>query len=297
MRLQKRWSLTAMLLLFLFSCSGRQEMVYVDPTWEPEILMAKANEYLQDQDYDHAFEAFSVIHQEYPASRLYTDAVLGIAYIYGKTEQYEKQMDILLSLVRENIVPSKIPAIYNQIAEFYEKTSVILREINPDDSTDLVTAIDYYTKASNYPLSSDSISKSESLYKIALIQFQLGKKDEGLTTLNKISANYPNSPWAIQAQNFLNTYKETGILPGILLDTTDEPLLPELEKSATSPDSGTELVPESPVVDSVYTTDTLESVSPDSLSEENKNKSILDEIPNTSTDTPTNLDSLLNEID
>ena len=109
MKLSNLWIIVVFYLIL--SCSHQEEFIYVDPAWEPEVLMVKANEYLQQQDYDHAFEAFSVIYEEYPASRLYTDAVLGLAYIYGKNEQYEKQMDILLTLVQENIVPSKIPAI------------------------------------------------------------------------------------------------------------------------------------------------------------------------------------------
>ncbi|MCK5075635.1 MAG: tetratricopeptide repeat protein, partial [Calditrichia bacterium] len=235
-------------LLFIFSCSHQEEFVYVDPTWEPEVLMEKANSYLQEQDYDHAFDAFSVIYEHYPTSMLYTDAALGMAYIYGKNEQYEQQMDLLLTLVNENEVPSKIPAIYNQIGEFYEKTSTVIRELNPEDTIDLGKAIEFYKRSAIYPLSKDSISQAESHYKIALIQFQLKQKEKGLNSLNTIIKKYKNNPWAIQAMNFLNTYETTGILPGTIIEET-APVLPELDGVEGEVESFEEKVEELPPLD------------------------------------------------
>jgi len=288
----------ALVFFLIFACSHQEEMVYVDPAWEPEVLMVKANEYLQQQDYDHAFDAFSVIYEEYPASRLYTDAVLGLAYIYGKNEQYEKQMDMLLTLVEENIVPTKIPAIYNQIAEFYEKTATVIREINPQDTIDLGNAIEFYQKAASYPLSGDSVSKAESFYKVSLIQFQLGHKEKGLATLEKITREFPGNPWAIQASNFLTTYEETGILPGSTIESEEAPILPGLEEEQMLYEGQGEPVEQLPALDDVMPLmegDSAQTAVDSTVQEEPK--SILEQIPDQKKTEATDLDSLLDKMD
>lgn len=267
--------LLVVLLLLVFSCGREKEVVYVDPSWDPEQLLAVGNEYLQIQDYDHAEEAFLIIYNNYPTSRVYTDAMLGLAYVYGKKEQYEKQMDMLLALVSENLVPSKIPAIYNQLAEFYEKTSAIIREINPMDTTDLAKAREYYQKSVNYALSSDTLSKAEAIYKSAMIDFQLGHREKGLQTLQELTVNYAGNPWAFQAKNFLQTYQETGILPGMV---QEESILQQ-----TSPEDSLPVMPEAVPSDT--------TMKPDS-----SKKSILEEIPTREIKKETELDSLIEKL-
>ncbi len=227
--------------------------------------------------------------------------MLGLAYIYGKNEQYEKQMDILLTLVQENIVPSKIPAIYNQIAEFYEKTSTVIRELNPEDTIDLSKAISYYDKASGYPLSADSISKAESFYKISLIEFQLGHKEKGLATLKNLTKEFPGNPWAIQATNFLNIYNETGILPGTIIESEEAPILPGFEDEETTSETVEQLPPlddSSPLIETDTTSTIGENeTQTDSTITEESPKSILEEIPENTKKETTNLDSLLEKLD
>lgn len=267
-------------MTIFLGCHREQKIVYVDPSWGPDKLITAANEYLQEQDYDHAFEAFNAVYANYPTSRLYTDAILGMAYVYGKKEQYEKQMELLYSLVSENLVPSRIPAIYNQIAEFYEKTSTIMREINPDDTTDLAKARDYYQKAINYALSNDSLSKAEAFYKMALIEFQLGHGKKGLSILKTLKEKYSGNPWAIQAENFMLTYSETGVLPGTVIEDTTAPPEPEQKQKSL---------------------DTLQTQQPDTLqlqqeSPDTTHKSILEEIPQKEPKKTTELDSLIEKM-
>ncbi len=276
--------LFSVIFLFFISCGGKKEVVYVDPSWGPDQLIQVANEYLQAQDYDHAFEAFNAVYTNYPTSRLYTDAILGLAYVYGKKEQYEKQMDLIYTLVSENLVPSKIPAIYNQIAEFYEKTSTIMREINPDDTTDLVKARDYYQKAINYALSNDSLSKAEAKYKMALIEFQLGNNEKGLTILKDLKNNYSGNPWAIQASNFLLTFEETGVLPGTVIQAEDT------TQSEITPGPVLEVVPED------TTGEGIQSPVQDTTSVDTVKKSILEEIPEKKPQKTTELDSLIEKL-
>ncbi|GAB4180839.1 MAG: hypothetical protein Kow00108_17410 [Calditrichia bacterium] len=273
-------------LFFLFSCGGEKEVVYVDPSWEPDQLIMAANQYLQEQDYEHAFEAFNTVYTNYPTSRLYTDAVLGLAYVYGKKEQYEKQMELLYSLVSENLVPSKIPSIYNQIAEFYEKTSTIMREINPDDTLDLVRARDYYQKSINYALSTDSLSKAEAKYKMALIEFQLNHQDKGLGILKELVAQYPGNPWAIQAENFILTFEETGLVPGAVM-VEDTAAIAQPQTLQPGP-----VIEEFPTDTSGFSPDTMPPAPTDTVK-----KSILEEIPDKQPTKIQQLDSLIEKLE
>ncbi|MCK5075438.1 MAG: hypothetical protein KAR38_03630, partial [Calditrichia bacterium] len=144
----------------------------------------------------------------------------------------------------------------------------------------------------------DSISQAESHYKIALIQFQLGQKEKGLSSLNTIIKKYRNNPWAIQAMNFLNTYETTGILPGTILEET-APLLPGLDGMEEESEAVEGKIEELPPLDDTLPLPELDTTAvqeiPDTLKVESK--SILEEIPEQKKKKTTNLDSIFKNLE
>ena len=75
----------------------------------------------------------------FPTSDLHIDAQLLISKTLGAQEKYEEQFDLLLRVLKENIIPERVPIIYTQIAEFYEKGLGVKQNI--------AKALYYYRKA------------------------------------------------------------------------------------------------------------------------------------------------------
>lgn len=186
------------LSLMLVSCSKKGSGAGEGgPT--PAELLAYADNVYHQGDYESAFLAYGTIYEQYPTSREYIDAAIGLSRCYAEFEDYPKSFDIVYSLLKENIIPSQVPKIYNVIAEFYERSAGISEQLTGRGATDYKTAIGYYEKAIDYPNSEDMQAKSYAQYKVGTLYERLDDYDKALKAYQKTSDEYPTQQWALLA--------------------------------------------------------------------------------------------------
>jgi tetratricopeptide (TPR) repeat protein len=149
----------------------------------------------------------------FPTSDLHIDAQLLIAKTYGGQEKYEDQFDLLLRILKENIIPEKVPLIYMQIGEFYENSA----KWNPGDVTtdslDYTNAAGYYKKAVFYPNSDDRYTKANALYRMALMHAKLNDIEVASKAYQELITTYPESPYSTLARTKLADPTNTEDLP------------------------------------------------------------------------------------
>ena len=134
-----------LVLLVFLSCGKKQAAVRPMEGLAPAELLTKANEFYTAGNVDKALEAYDIIYGRYPTSREYIDAVLGMAKCYNDLGNFEKGMDLLYTLIRENMVPTRVPEIFNQMAKYYEVNAGISTVVGlSNEEQDYRKAIDYY---------------------------------------------------------------------------------------------------------------------------------------------------------
>lgn len=136
----------------------------------------------------------------YPTSNLHIETQLLMSKAYGAQDLYEEQMNLLLRLLRENIIPEYSPQVYVQIGKFYERAARFNPGIITSDTTDYRLALDYYEKAINYPDSDDEVAKSEAQFRRGLVEAKIGQIDEAIQAYRKVVNNYPNTDFSLLAQ-------------------------------------------------------------------------------------------------
>lgn len=187
-------------LIFLFSCSGKGSKGIDNEKLNPDQLLEYADNVYSQGDFESAFLAYGYIYEHYPTSREYIDAVLGLSRCYAEFEDYEKGFDLLHNLLKENIIPSKVPGIYNVIAEFYERSAGISAQLTGESAPDYLTAIEYYQKAIDYPSSDDHRAKSYAQYKVGTLYERMNDFDKALEAYQRTASVYPEQQWAALAQ-------------------------------------------------------------------------------------------------
>lgn len=205
-----RWfSIVSIILILLMAgCSKNNTKTAQGNT--PEELLAYADGVFNTGDYESAFLAYGVIFDQYPTSREYIDAAIGMSRCYGEFEDYNKSFEMLYNLLKENLIPSKVPQIYNVIGDFYERSAGISQQLSGEGATDYKTAMAYYQKAIDYPNSEDQKAKSYSQYKIGSLFIKLAEYDSALQALQKTVDDYPGQQWASVAQ------EKTGLLQTLI---------------------------------------------------------------------------------
>ncbi len=203
------FKIMALVALVLFAYCGRKETQKqtVDPAVAPAKLLEYGNKFFQEGDYDNAYIAYKIIYTEYPTSREYIDAVIGLARCYGKFDKYDKQFELLYNLLRENLIPSRVPDIYNAIAEFYENTAGVSSQLTGQDSLDYMHAIEYYQKAIEYPNSQDSTAKGYAQYKIGQLYEKLRNYPKAIEAYQNTINQFGTTQWAAQAEAALQDLK------------------------------------------------------------------------------------------
>ena len=199
------------IFLMLLACGSNKQLT-VQEKRSPQELIKAGDQLYARGDYKDALETYNRILIFYPTSDLDIDAKLRIAKCYSKMEKYEKQMKVLLQLLKENLIPEYVPAIYIQIGEYYETAARFNPENSNGDSVDYQTAIDYYNKAIHYEDSNNKEAKIEAMYRKALVEAKLGKDELAAKEYQDIIDTYPDSPFAILAQIKLLNPKDTGEL-------------------------------------------------------------------------------------
>jgi len=217
-------------LIFLIASCGKKEVRNGIPANDqPAELLKYGDQFYHNGDYENAFRAYGIVYYDYPSSREYIDAAIGLSKCYGAMQSYEKQFEILHNLLRENLIPSKVPGVYNAVAEFYERSAGISEQLTGEGTNDYKTAISYYTKSIQYPNSDDLDAKSFAQFKIGTLYEEMKDYPKAIEAYETALNTYQGSEWALRAeQNILDIqermrrraeYQQSGMLP----DTTTTP--------------------------------------------------------------------------
>jgi tetratricopeptide (TPR) repeat protein len=190
-----------MFALFLFAACGgtKNEQIDYSQVTDAE-MMELGDKEMMAGNFNKAIETYNKVLLDFPTSNLHIDVQLKIAEAYGKMDKFENQMDQLLRLVRENIVPERVPQIYVQIGKWYERAAQFNPGIISSDSIDYVKAISFYDDAFKYPDSDDNESKSAAVYRRALVEAKIGLIDDAIARYKTVSNLFPNTNHNILAQ-------------------------------------------------------------------------------------------------
>ena len=179
----------------------------------PESMLLKSNQAYDMGNYDECIQLSQLLLDHFPTTDLHIDAQLLIAKAYGGKEEYEQQFDLLLRVLKENIIPEKVPHIYAQIGEFYENSAKWNPGTVTTDSMDYANAIDYYRKAVFYPNSDHQATKAMALYRLALSSAKMKDIETASKAYQEVISTYPSSPYSTMARTKLNDPTNTEEIP------------------------------------------------------------------------------------
>ena len=189
----KLYGICIIIILVLFSCSSQDGLVLDEET--PESIITRAKTAYDNQQYDQAIQMTQVLLDNFPTSDLHVDAQLVMAKSLGGKEKFEDQLDLLLRVLKENIIPEKVPLIYVQIADFYEGAAVWNPGNITSDSTDLIKAAEFYRKAVFYPNSNDNATKAMALYRAGLMYAKVNDLEKAKQAYSQVIESFPQSPY------------------------------------------------------------------------------------------------------
>ncbi len=241
-------------LLVFLSCGKKQAAVRPMEGLAPAELLTKANEFYTAGNVDKALEAYDIIYGRYPTSREYIDAVLGMAKCYNDLGNFETGMDLMYTLIRENMVPTRVPEIFNQMAKYYEVNAGISTVVGlSNEEQDYRKAIDYYQKAINYPNSDDIKAKSFAQFKIGELNLNMAQYKDAALAYQATVYNYPSTEWADKASQRIDELRQGG-------EATLESIKQEMAKPVPTP---TQTENEEEMVTPPVKADTMKVAPPD----------------------------------
>ena len=204
--------LISVILYLSAGCSMYREAKEDEQITDQE-MMDTANKELAAGKYQEAVNTYKNMIIKFPTSDLHIKAQLKMAEAYGMSEDYEAQMDALLTLLKENIIPEEVPQIYVQVGRFYEQAALFNPGTLSSDTSDYETAISYYKKASEYKDSEDHNSKATGMYRQALVEAKIGAFKEAAVHYKMVQEKFPESHFAILAAIKLQNPQDTSELP------------------------------------------------------------------------------------
>jgi outer membrane protein assembly factor BamD (BamD/ComL family) len=245
--MKKIYIIIPLVLVFFLSCSKKEGTLENLDQQDPSVILQKANELYATGKTKDAFRAYSIIYKKYPTSREYIDAAIGLAHTYNDMGEYEKGMQILLNLVRENIVPSRVPEIYNEMAQYYEDNAGISSAAGvSDEKQDYRKALDFYKKAVKYPNSEDMEAKAFAQYRIGEVHIDLWEFKDAVAAFQETVATYPDTRWAKLAEQRLMEFRQA--LTNIMGQPEQQaPFLGPEETTPKTEEPDTQAVPEDSV--------------------------------------------------
>jgi tetratricopeptide (TPR) repeat protein len=178
--------------------SNKKELILENET--DESLHGKALTAYEAGQYREAFQYDSLLLIHFPISDLHIDAQLTMARALGGQERYEEQLDLLMRLLKENIIPEVVPKIYMQIGEFYEHAAVWNPGDITVDTTDWNKAASYYRKAVFYPNSNDRAVKAAALYRAGLMYAKIKNLEFATNAYKEVINSFPESPYSSLAK-------------------------------------------------------------------------------------------------
>ncbi len=185
-------------IFLMAGCSSNKDAKEGDLISDRDMLET-GNSQFEAGNYQDAIHTYKSLILNHPTSDLHIKTQLQIAAAYGHLEDYESQMDALLTLLQENIIPEEVPQIYFQIGQFYENAAGFNPRTITSDTSDYKIAIDYYTKAYTYKDSEDQASKAGAAYRRAFIEARLGAINDAITDYKIVQQFFPESDYAILA--------------------------------------------------------------------------------------------------
>lgn len=197
-----RLSLILILLIALYlGCSQKQAGVKPGEKMDPTALLEKADQLYSADNVEAAAQSYAKIYNNFPTSREYIDAVIGLSRCYNDMGNYEKGMDLLYNLIRENMIPSRVPDIYNEMAKYYEVNAGISSVAGlSNEEKDYRKAIEYYRKGIHYPNSNDKEAKSYAQYRIGELYISLLEFKKATLAFVATTHDFPETKWAQAAE-------------------------------------------------------------------------------------------------
>ena len=207
--MNKLYLIFGLIVLLLAGCNKKEASVRSVNIDNPAELLSAAAQFYQEGNRAEAQRLYEIIYHQYPTSREYIDGVLGLSRCYNDNGDFEKGMELLYNLVRENMIPSRVPQIYNEMARYYEVNAGIssVAQIS-DEEADYQKAIEYYQKAINYPNSDDRDAKAYAQYRIGELYLLLKKFKDATMAFKNTKFLYPNTTWAQVADQRLSEIKQ-----------------------------------------------------------------------------------------
>ena len=275
MKVYLRIFLYSIFIIALIGCGGSQDEIVLDNE-TPESLLQKAEIAYDNGNFDESIKLAQLMLDNFPTSDLHIEAQLLIAKTLGSQEKYEDQFDLLLRILKENIIPEKVPSIYMQIGEYYENSAKWNPETVTLDSVDYTNAANYYKKAVFYPNSEDRYTKAHALYRMALMYAKLKDIEVASKSYQELITTYPESPYSILARTKLSDPTNTEELP-----------LPAAAPTSTASSS-----PQPPAGESQLPPSSLESKPPAAMTPQSEGQGEQIELPKGAAEEPSILDSL-----
>jgi len=223
--------ITIIIITALLGCGSSKEELNMENETPESMLQRSANAY-QNGNYEESVKLAQLLIDHFPTSDLHIEAQLLIAKDLGALEEYEKQFDLLLRILKENIIPEKVPSIYAQIAGFYENAARWNPGTVTSDSVDFQKAAEFYRKAVFYPNSEDNATKAMALYRMALTYAKLDDFETAGKAYQEVITTYPSSPYSTLARTKLTDPANTEELP---LPAVTETQAAAVEEAAAPP--------------------------------------------------------------
>ncbi|OGB60648.1 MAG: hypothetical protein A2Y94_03375 [Caldithrix sp. RBG_13_44_9] len=222
-------------LTLVFSCSKKETAVKSMEGLQPLELLEKGNRAYLDGNMEEALQAYGVIYNRYPTSREYIDAVLGMARAYNNMGDFERGFNLLYDLIRENMVPSRVPEIYNEMAKYYEVSALYGKQIGTTtEEEDYKKALSYYQKAVDYPNSDDAKAKSYAQFQIGELNVKLGKFEDAGLAFQSTVYKYQGTEWAQLAQQRFDQLRQEGQITLSPIQPEQKPVVPVPQPADTT---------------------------------------------------------------
>jgi outer membrane protein assembly factor BamD (BamD/ComL family) len=232
--------LLTLTILFLSYCSSNKKEFNLENETD-ESIHARAIAAYEAGQYAESFKYDSLLLIQFPISDLHIEAQLQMAKALGGQERYEDQLDLMLRLLKENIIPEFVPKIYLQLGEFYEHAAMWNPGNITRDSTDWDKAAQYYRKAVYYPNSKDNVVKAAAMYRAGLMYAKLNNFEWATNAYKEVVNAFPESPYSTLAKIKLQDVTNTS---DISLETEAARQMEQERKSALKASSEEPAAPE-----------------------------------------------------
>ncbi len=203
--------MAALILALITACSKKEAAVKSMEGQDAATLLERGNRALNQGKVEDALEAYNIIYTRYPTSREYISAVLGMASTYNSLGDFERGFGLLYNLIRENMVPSRVPEIYNEMAKYYEVTAVYSKEAGiSQEEEDYQKAISFYRKSVDYPNSDDAKAKSYAQFQIGELNLKMTKYEDAALAYQATVYKFPGTEWASLAEQRMSQLQQQG---------------------------------------------------------------------------------------